>query len=94
MVGSFVSFLLVCHTTVVFHIGGRDGFIPSPSFSSVILSISVFPDTIVPSSKGLLKYLFLYASYRLFDSSVCPPGEVGLGYDHWLIILRTWFNTW
>ena len=41
-------------------------------FSSVILSISVFPDSMVPSSKGLLEYLRLYASYRLFDSSVRP----------------------
>ena len=41
-------------------------------FSSVILSISVFPDSMVPSSKGLLEYLSLYASYRLFDSSVRP----------------------
>ena len=37
------------------------------SFSSVILSINVFPDYMVPSSKGCL-----YASYRLFDSSVRP----------------------
>ena len=39
-------------------------------FFSVILSISVFPDFMVPSEKGLLKYLLLYASYGLFDSSV------------------------
>ena len=38
--------------------------------SFVILSISVFPDYMVPSSKGLLEYLHLYASFRLFDSSV------------------------
>ena len=41
-------------------------------FSSVILSISVFPDSMVPSSKEMLEYLHLYASYRLFDSSVRP----------------------
>ena len=48
----------------------NDHYIPSLIFSSVILSISVFPDYMVPSSKGLLEYLHLYASYRLFDSSV------------------------
>ena len=42
------------------------------SFSSVILSISVVPDFIVPSSKGLLENMCWYASYRLFDSSVRP----------------------
>ena len=41
-------------------------------FSSVILSISVFPESMVPSSKGLLEYLHLYVSYRLLDSSVRP----------------------
>ena len=41
-------------------------------FSSVILSISGFPDSMVPSLNGLFEYLSLYASYRLFDSSVRP----------------------
>ena len=41
-------------------------------FSCVILSISVFPDSMVPPSRGLLEYLHLYASYRRFDSSVRP----------------------
>ena len=54
------------------HIGGRDDFLPSLPFSSVILSINVFLDCMVQSSKGLLEYLHLYASYRLFDSSVRP----------------------
>ena len=58
------------YTAIVSHIGGRDYFLPSLPFSSVILSISVFPDYMVPSSKGMLEYLHLYASYRLFDSSV------------------------
>ena len=59
-------------TVVVSHIGGRDDFLPSLPFSFVILSISVFPDSMVPSSKGLLEYLNLYTSYRLFDSPVRP----------------------
>ena len=42
-------------TAIVSHIGGRDDFLPSLPFSSVILSISVFPDSMVPSSKGLLE---------------------------------------
>ena len=37
-----------------------------------ILIISVFPDAMVPSSKGLLEYLHLHASYRVFDSPVRP----------------------
>ena len=41
-------------------------------FSFGILSISLFPDSMVPSSKGLLKYLLLYGSYRRFDLSVRP----------------------
>ena len=36
------------------------------------LSISVYSDSMVPSSKRLLEYLCLYASYRLFDSTVRP----------------------
>ena len=35
-----------------------------------MLSISVFPDSMVSKAKRLLEYLCLYASYRLFDSSV------------------------
>ena len=50
-------------STVVFHIGGRDDFLFF--FSSVILSISVFLDHMVPSSTGLLHYLLFYASYML-----------------------------
>ena len=44
-------------TAIVSHIGGRDDFLPSLPFSSVILSIFVFPDCMVPLSKGLLEYL-------------------------------------
>ena len=52
------------------HIGGRDDFLPSLPFSSVILSTCVFPDSMVPSLKRLLEYFHLYASYILFDSPV------------------------
>ena len=38
-------------TTIVYHMGGPDDFLPSPPllllFSSVILSISLFPDSMV-----------------------------------------------
>ena len=54
---------------IVSHIGRRDDFLPSLPFS-VILSISVFLDSVVLWSKGLLEYVHFYASYRLFDSSV------------------------
>ena len=40
--------------------------------SSFIVSINLFPVSRVPSAKGLLEYCFLYASYRLCDSSVSP----------------------
>ena len=33
-------------------------------FSSFIVSINLFPVSMVPSAKGLLEYCFLYASYR------------------------------
>ena len=48
-------------TAIVSHISGRDDLLPSLPFSSAILSISVFPDSMVPSSKGLFEYLHLYA---------------------------------
>ena len=57
---------------VVSHIGGRDDFLPFPYFSSVFLPGSVFPDSMVPSAKGMPEYLLLYTSYRFFDSSVEP----------------------
>ena len=59
-------------TAVVRHIGGRDDLIPSLPFSSIILSIKIFPDSMIPLSKGLLESLRLYTSYRLFDSSIRP----------------------
>ena len=57
MVESLDRFLLR-FTAIVSHISGRDDFLPALPFSSVILilSISVFPDSMVPSSKGLLEY--------------------------------------
>ena len=48
-------------TAVVSHIGERDDFLPFLPFSSVILSISVFQDSMVPSSKELFEHLLLYA---------------------------------
>ena len=56
-------------TAIVSHIDGRDNFLPSLPF---FLRQSVFPDSMVPSSKRMLEYLHLYASYRLFDSSIRP----------------------
>ena len=50
------------YSAIVSHIGGRDDFLLSLPFSSVILSISVFLYFMVPSSKGLLEYLPLYSS--------------------------------
>ena len=41
-------------------------------FSSFILSINVFPVSIVISPKGSIEYGFLYASYRLLDLSLIP----------------------
>ena len=52
-------------TTVVCHIGGRDEFLPSLLF--IRHSVNQFVSRFVgAASKGLLKYLLLYASYRLF----------------------------
>ena len=73
-------------TAIVSHIGGRVDFLPSLPFSSVILSIGVFPDYMVPSSKGLLEYMHLYASYRLFDSSV-RPGTYSVRYPLGMCLL-------
>ena len=50
----------------------RAGCIRLVLFSSFILSINVFPVSMVVSPKGSIEYCFLYASYRLFDSSVRP----------------------
>ena len=50
----------------------RAGCIRLVLFSSFIVSINLFPVSRVPSTKGLLEYCFLYASYRLCDSSVRP----------------------
>ena len=74
MVGSFDNFLKVFHGLRLVCVILVDMMTSSHLlfFSSVILSISLFPDYMGPSSKGLRKCLLLYALYRPFDSSVIP----------------------
>ena len=66
-------------------IGVRDDFLPSLPFFLPHF-VSVFPDYMVPSTKGLLEYLHLYASYRLFDSSV-RPGTYSVGHPLGMCLL-------
>ena len=56
-------------TTVVCHLGGRDDFL---SFFLCHSANQFVSRIYCATSKGLLKYLVLYASYRLFDWSVRP----------------------
>ena len=73
-VGSLDSFLIVCHALRLLWVRSIDVMTSSHLFffSSFIMSINLFPVSRVPSAKGFLEYCFLYASYRLCDSSVRP----------------------
>ena len=68
-VGSLDSFLIVCHAFRSIDVMTSSHLF---FFSSFIVSINLFPVSRVPSAKGLFEYCFLYASYRLCDSSVRP----------------------
>ena len=70
-VGSLEIFLIVCHAFRLLPVRSVDVIISSHLllFSAVILLISSLPVSRGMLSKGLLMYCFLYASYRLFDSS-------------------------
>ena len=74
MVGSLDSFLMVFHAQRLFYVRSVEVMTSSHLFffSSFILSINVFPVSMVVSPKGSIEYCFLYASYRLFYSSVRP----------------------
>ena len=69
-VGSLDSFLIICHALRLLWVRSIDVM----TSSSFLLSLcqSTFPVSRVPSAKGLLEYCFLYASYRLCNSSVRP----------------------
>ena len=73
-VGSLEIFLIVCYAFRLFPVRSVDVIISSHLFlfSAAILLISSLPVSRVVLSKGLLMYCFLYASYRLFDSSDRP----------------------
>ena len=71
VVGSFDSFLIVFHALrLLCQIGGRDDFLPSPLLSLRHSDNQFVSRFYGAASKGLLKYLLLYASYRLFDWEV------------------------
>ena len=72
VVGLFDSYFIVFHALRLMSVILVDVMTYSHLlfFSSVILSIRLFPNSIVPSLKGLFKYVFLYASYSLVDSLV------------------------
>ena len=74
MVGSLDSFLIVYHALRLLCVRSVEFMTSSKLFllSSFILSINVFPVSMVVSPKGSIEYCFLYASYRLFYSSVRP----------------------
>ena len=74
VVGSFDSFLIVCHALRLLCVRSVEVMTSSQLFffSPCILPISVFPVAMVVSPKGPIEYYFLYASYRLFDSFVRP----------------------
>ena len=74
MVGSLDSFLIVCHALRLLCVRSVEVMTSSQLFffSSFILSINVFPASMVVSPKGSIEYCFWYASYRLFDLSVRP----------------------
>ena len=38
----------------------------------ILVDVDIRPSPLPPSSKGLLKYVHLYDSYKLFDLSVRP----------------------
>ena len=68
----WLPYYLPRFTTVVCHISVRHDFLQSPLLfyrHSVNLFVSRFYSA---ASKGLPKYVLLYASYRLFDWSVRP----------------------
>ena len=71
---SLEIFLIVYHAFRLFPVRSVDVIISSHLllFSAAILLISSLPVSRVVLSKGLLMYCFLYASYRLFDSSDRP----------------------
>ena len=73
-VWSLEIFLIVCHAFRMLPVRSVDVIISShlPLFSAANLLISSLPVSRVVLSKGLLIYCFLYASYRLFESSNRP----------------------
>ena len=68
---SLEIFLMVCHAFRLLPVRSVDVIISSHLllFSAAILLISSLPVSMVVLSKRLLMYCFLYASYRLYDSS-------------------------
>ena len=72
-VGSLEIFMIVCHAFWLLPVRSVDVIIFSHLLvSAVILLISSLPVSRAVLSKGLLMHCFLYASYRLFDSSDRP----------------------
>ena len=74
MVGSLERCLIIFHVLRLLWVRLVDVMISSHLFFfySFMLFISALPVSMVPLSKELLAYCFLYSSYRLFDSSDRP----------------------
>ena len=69
VVGLLDSFMIVCHALRLLGVRSFEVMTSSQLFFSSYL-INVFLVSMVVSPKGSIEYCFLYASYRLFDSSV------------------------
>ena len=79
VVGCLDSFLIIYHAIRLLRVKSVEVMTSSQLFlfSSLILTINVFPVSMVVSLKGSIVYCFLYASYRLFNSS----GRPGMWFD-------------
>ena len=98
-VGSLEILLIVCHAFLLLSVRSVDVIISSHLllFSAAILLISSLPVSRVVLSKGLLMYCFLYASYRLFDSSDTHPWHMfprchTYGFNKPLVVLWSTVN--
>ena len=62
VLGSLERFLIVFHALRLLCVRSVDVMMSSHLFSSVILSTSLVPASMVVSPNGLIEYCFLYAS--------------------------------
>ena len=73
MVGSLDIFLIVCHALQLLCARSVEVMTSSQLFfSSFILSINVFPASMIVSPKGSIEYCFLYSSFIEFLCETIP----------------------